>query len=57
MSLCLGLEIICNVQYTAIVYRGNRQKSPWKKSFWEKVLKFYTLKVLWKKSPFIEKSP
>ena len=41
----------------SIPWYGNRQKSPWKKSFRKKVLKFYTKKVLWKKSPFIKKSP
>ena len=28
---------------------GNRQKSPWKKVSGKKVLKFHTVKVLWKK--------
>ena len=35
---------------------GNRQKSPWKKSFRRKVLKFHTKKSCGK-SPFFKKSP
>ena len=33
---------------------GNRQKSPWKKSFRKKVLKFHTKKSFFKKSPEIK---